>query len=263
MLLTFLPRPAQAQDPFEIQVYDSDTAPRLSSGLELHINYFADGTSSIGPGAVLPSDRVLHLTFEPHLGVADWAELGGYLQTAVRPDGSYDYAGVKVRFKARLPRRVAGRLGLALNTEISAIPRVYSESRFGLELRPILDLRVDHFYFSVNPILDFELEGDVAGWPQLEPALKAESLFLRNHLGLGVEYYSALGPVRALRDLSRQVHRVFGILDLMQLSSGKVRLGLNLGVGYGLAAGEKWIIKSILAITPCQPRRASPSTGRM
>jgi hypothetical protein len=247
ILIALIPRAARAQDPFEIQVYDSETAPPLKPGIELHSNYFPQGTKMGGPGPVLPTDRVFHITLEPHLGIAEWAELGGYLQSAARPDGSYDFAGAKVRFKARLPRRLAGRVGLALNTELSAIPNAYSESRFGAELRPIVDLQIEHAYFSINPILDFDFDGNVAGQPQLEPAAKAEAL-LKDFLGLGVEYYSAIGPLNAPLRLSQQVHRVFVVADLMQVPAGPVRLDLNFGVGYGFAAAEKWIVKSIIGV---------------
>jgi hypothetical protein len=242
ILVALLPEAARAQDPFEIQVYDAETAPRGKPGIELHANYFALGTTTIGPGTVLPTDRVFHLTFEPHLGVAGWAEVGGYLQTAARPDGSCDFAGAKARFKARLPRRLAGHVGVAVNTELSAIPSAYSESRFGTELRPIIDLRIDHAYFSFNPIVDFDFEGDLAGRPQFEPAAKADVILLQEHLGLGIEYYSALGT------LSQQVHRLFGVVDITEVSAGPVRLGLNFGVGYGLAAGERLIVKSIIGV---------------
>src|SRR5262249_27115017 len=156
-------------------------------------------TTKSGPGALLPTDKVVHLTLEPHLGLTDWAELGAYLQSALRPDGSFDYAGTKLRFKARLPHRLADdHLGLALNLELSAIPGAYSESRFGSELRPIADAYFGPMYFSINPIVGVDFDGDARGEPELEPAAKAEVLLLERHLGFGGEYYSALGPVNAL-----------------------------------------------------------------
>src|SRR5262249_52944396 len=152
--------------------------------------------------------------------------------------GSFDYAGVKARFKARLPHRVANRVGLAVNTELSAIPRAYSESRFGMEVRPIADLWTDHFYASINPIIDIDYEGSVAGPPQLEPAAKAALLLASGYVGIGGEYYSALGPITDPLPASREVHRLLAALDLQDLPLGDVRFGANAGIGYGLAAGE-------------------------
>ena len=104
-------RVAAAQDAFEIQVYDSETAPPRDFGLEVHLNYVAS------------ADPIAHFTLEPHVGLAPWCEAGAYFQTALSPDGTFDYAGVKLRFKARVPHKVAhGLLGLALNGELLAAP---------------------------------------------------------------------------------------------------------------------------------------------
>lgn len=183
---------AMAQDPFEIQVYDSETAKPGEAGMELHANAFGAGSATSAPGQAEPTDRGFHLTFEPHLGVADWAEIGAYLQTAGRPEGGYEYAGAKVRFKARLPSKLAGHVGLALNAEVSGLPATYSASRYGGELRPIVDLRAGWLYASVNPILAFDFEGTLAGRPQLEPAAKAEVMVVSNLVGIGAEYYGAV-----------------------------------------------------------------------
>src|SRR6266568_4397187 len=74
LLLALAAAEARAQDRFEIQVYDAQTAPPGGFGLETHLNHvFADVDET-------------HLTFEPHLGVAPWLEVGGYFQTAVRAE---------------------------------------------------------------------------------------------------------------------------------------------------------------------------------
>jgi hypothetical protein len=238
---------ARAQDPFEIQVYDSETAAPLSSGLELHTNYVAVGGGPVG--LALATDHVLHVTFEPHLGLGDWAEVGGYLQTALRPDGGFDYAGVKARFKARWPHRLRGGvIGLALNSELSAIPRDYSYARFGAELRPIADLWLPHLYASVNPILDFDLEGGLAGRPQFEPAAKVAWLLRGGTVGIGAEYYAAFGSFTAPLGLSRQTHRLFAALDFLDITLGKLRAGANMGAGYNFGAGDRWIVKAILGV---------------
>jgi hypothetical protein len=245
--MVLVARASWAQDPFEIQVYDSETAPPLEPGMEIHTNYVARGATVGGPGPVLPNNQVVHLTFEPHLGLNEWSELGGYLQTAFQPDRGYEFGGVKLRFKARVPQRLTGRFGLALNAEVSGIPTAFSESRFGSELRPVVDLKVEHAYFSINPIVDIDFGGSLAGRPQLEPAAKAEWMLNGDQLGLGFEYYSALGPISAPLGPS-QVHRLFGVLDLVDLPLGPTRLGVNFGVGYGIAGDEKWIVKSIVGV---------------
>ena len=233
-----LPRVARAQDAFEIQVYDSETAAPKDVGLEVHLNY-------------VPDDRVSHFTLEPHVGLARWCEAGAYFQTALRPDGGLDYAGVKLRFKARVPRRLAhGLVGLALNGELSSVPPKYEETGLGGELRPIVDVAWKRLYASVNPILGFDFFGADAGHPQLEPAATV-LVSLAEGWAMGAEYYTALGPIDRPLPLAQQVHRVFGVATIAYKW-----FGLHVGAGYGLGAGEKWIAKAILSFdfTPSRPQ---------
>jgi hypothetical protein len=245
-----LARVAAAQDAFEIQVYDSETAPPGDFGLEVHLNYVAVGSTETSPAGELPSDRVTHLTLEPHIGLAPWCEAGAYFQTALRPDGTFDYAGVKLRFKARLPRRVGrGLVGLALNGELSAVPRTYEATGLGGELRPIVDLAWRRLYASVNPILGFDFFGADAGHPQLEPAATL-LVALVEGWAMGVEYYGAYGPIDAPLPPDKQVHRLFVVSTLAHKW-----FGLHVGGGYGFAAGDRWIAKAILSfdISPGRP----------
>ena len=241
LALTF-PLASSAQDKFEIQVYDSQIDPILEPRVELHLNYDQSGTRQSSPDGELPTDHVAHYTLEPQTGLADWCEIGGYFQTALRPDGTFDFAGVKLRFKARIVRPLWDVVGLALNVELSMVPREYEANKWGSELRPIIDVRLGRFYAAVNPIVSIDLAGDLAGHPQLQPAAKVSFEVLPG-FALGGEYYAGLGPVDRLLPSADQTHLLFGALDW---SSSIV--DLNLGVGYGLGAGEQWVIKTIVGI---------------
>jgi hypothetical protein len=226
---------AHAQDRFEIQVYDVETAPRAGAGIETHINVVADGTT--------------HLTFEPHVGLASWCELGAYIQTAFLPDGSAHTAGVKLRWKARLPRRYArGLIGLALNIELSSIPAFFEPNVWGSELRPIIDVRWKRLYVSFNPIIDIDLAGAQAGRPQFQPALKI-AVTVHGPLALGVEYYAAFGPLTDIAPIAQQLHRLLGVVDIVHKFANGAELTVNLAGGYNLAGGnnsDKWVVKSII-----------------
>ena len=237
---------AVAQDRFEIQVYDSEVAGAGAPGLELHANAsrHRNGVRDDSP------NQLLRVTLEPHLGVFGWGELGGYLQGALRSGGSIDFAGAKLRFKARWPEKLWGGLGLAVNFELSAIPRRYEESVWGSEVRPILDLRAGPLYLALNPILATDLAGPLAGHPQLEPGAKA-AFFLGEQLSLGVEYYAGLGPLDAFLEAGGQSHKLFAVVDF----SGPV-FALNAGVGRGFAAAEPWEVKAIFGL---HPREAAPA----
>ena len=234
---------AAAQDRFEIQVYDSEVAEAGHFGLELHTNYVFAGSRGTSPEGELATEHVLHTTLEPHLGLFGWGELGGYLQGALRPGGSFDYAGIKLRFKAKWPEKLFNdTVGLALNFELARIPGAYEPNVWGTEARPVIDARVGRFYASVNPIVATDLQGPLAGHPQLEPAVKL-AVFARPEVSIGGEYYAALGPFDSFLPAARQNHRLYGVLDLATDS-----FDLNLGVGRGFGSAEAWVAKAIFGI---------------
>ncbi len=86
------PSVARAVDPFEIQVYDATVAPPRTAGVELHMNSVVSGSRASVPPE-LPPHHQSHFTLEPSVGLTDWWEVGAYLQTALLPDGSFEYAG--------------------------------------------------------------------------------------------------------------------------------------------------------------------------
>jgi hypothetical protein len=235
---------AQAQDAFEIQVYDSETAATGSFGSEVHLVYVADGVTR-PEGGELPSHHVLHATWEPHIGLSSFLEGGFYLQTALRPDGTWDYAGFKGRLKGRVPFRFArGLLGFAANVEVSTVPAAYDAAELGMELRPILDLEWGRLYASVNPILAMDLQKSLAGHPRFEPAARL-AVRAVSSLVIGGEYYGAIGPLDQLLPAAAQVHQLFGTVG-WAYSSGKKTYTIDAGVGHGFVAGDRWVAKMIL-----------------
>ena len=226
-------RVAWAQDEFEIQVYDVEVALRGEVGLETHVNQHLIDAA--------PDET--HVTFEPHYGLTDWAELGGYFQTALSTTGDLAYAGVKLRLKLRWPRRVwEDRLGLAVNGEVSVVPARFEPNEWGSEIRPIIDLEIGRLYASINPIVTTDLHGSLAGHPQLEPAAKL-TVKARTTLAIGVEAYGAFGPVDDLG--SEDVTRVFGVVDL----TGSW-WDLNLGAGWAWGTTDHPIAKLIFGVHP-------------
>jgi hypothetical protein len=227
-------RPAHAQDEFEIQVYDVETAPRGEPGIEVHLN------EHLLPG--VPDQT--HITFEPHYGLKAWLELGGYFQSSVSTAGDVTYAGVKLRAKLRWPRRLwCERLGLAINFELSDVPPVFEPNQWGSEVRPIADLRVGRIYAAVNPIVSTDLAGALAGRPQFEPAAKL-AVVISDAVMVGVEGYGAFGPIDAL-GADEDVVRGYVVVDL----KGSW-WDLNLGVGATYGLGDHPIAKLIFGAHP-------------
>jgi hypothetical protein len=238
--------PAAAQDAFEIQVYDATTAGPLEAGLEIHLNHFIEGTTEPSPAGEVPTEHLTHLTFEPHLGITHWWELGMYLQTVLRPDGGWDSGGIKFRTKFRWPEPV-GAFRFALNIEVSRVSKRYEADGWGSELRPIIDARWGRFYVSINPIIGVPLAGEDAWKPDFEPAAKV-SVDVDRTWAVGIETYSSFGQFGNFPPWDEQTHRIFGVVDAVW-----PWFGFNLGVGYGIAGPEKWIVKAIFSITPPEP----------
>lgn len=235
-----------------MQVYDSEVARAGEVGLELHLNGALRGTREVSPDGELPTDRVVHLTLEPHLGLFGWGEAGAYLQGALRPDGTFDFAGLKLRFKAAWPARLLdGALGLAVNGELSRVPARYESNVWGSELRPIADLRLGRWYASINPILSVDLQGPQAGHPSLEPAAKG-AFFVSPRVAVGAESYAGLGPIDGLLPVGAQSHRIYGVLDV-----AADLFDIDVGVGRGLGTADPWTVKAIVGVHGRQPAPAA------
>jgi hypothetical protein len=218
-------------DAFEIQVYDTATAPDGEVGLEAHANYHAIRDA--------PDEE--HLTLEPHYGLAEWAELGGYLQGALANDGHVYFAGGKLRLKLRLRDKLwHGRLGLAINGELSGVPARFEPQVWGSELRPIADVQIGRWYAAVNPIVTTDLAGALAGHPQLEPAAKV-AVRASPALALGVEAYAAFGPIDALG--SEHAETVLAVLDWTS-----AHVDVNLGAGPTWGGDDRAIVKVIVGV---------------
>jgi hypothetical protein len=236
---------ARALDAFEIQVYDGTADPPGVPGIELHVNTVVSGQRE-APPPELPLDHQTHLTAEPSFGVTRWWEVGAYLQTTIRSDGGYDYAGVKLRSKLVRPNAAAtDRARLGVNLELSKLPPSYDRDRWGAEVRPIVAYTTPggRFAFAFNPILDFSLAGnDASASPSFEPALSA-LVVAEGLLSGGVEYYGDLGSIDHLQALRAQQHYLFEVINVLRWR----RVELNAGVGEGLtAASNPFVAKLIL-----------------
>ena len=232
---------ARAVDPFEIQVYDGTANRPKQIGLETHWNDVAEGRKS-GDGPELPSDHVLHLTFEPSYGVTAWWELGAYVQSAMRPNGELDFAGVKLRSKFVTPPDWSRHFRLGLNVELSAIPETYDRGAVGGELRPIAAYENDYLLLAANPIVTFGFEnGEAKDGPSFEPAATAV-VKIAGRLGVGAEYYGGLGPFADFLPLREQEHYVYEVVHVLSEDD----IELRLGVGEGLTSASNPLVFSVI-----------------
>ena len=248
-------RPAHAIDAFEIQVYDGTANRTGAPGLELHVDHVLSGAKTAAPPE-LPSDHRTTFTLEPSYGLFDFWELGAYVQTALRSDGAFDYAGLKLRSKFVTPPGWHDPWRLGVNFEFSVLPRSYDRDRYGGELRPIAAWEDQHWLFAVNPIVDLSFEGE--GWsrgPAFEPCVMAKRKL--GPVAVGFEYYSGLGPIARPRAWSGQDEYVYETIDLISLPL----VELNFGIGEGLSAASDGLVAKLnVGYVWESPAAASPST---
>jgi hypothetical protein len=116
---------------------------------------------------------------------------------------------------------------------------LFSQTRLNMEIRPIIGWRKGDWELIVNPIVDFGFgnNGDTEFAPAARLARK-----LSEDLSIGLEYYSALGPIGNFLPLAEQQHNIYGVVDF------KVgQFEVNFGVGYGLTGGsDRWMTKLII-----------------
>lgn len=233
---------ARAQDIFEIQVYEYKTTPKNTWNLETHLNHMTVGAKQ-SEGRAAPTDNVVHLTWELTRGITENFEIAGYLMSAQRPGGGYEFAGWRVRPRVRAPEAWRWPVDVSLSFEV-AFPRPqYDNNTVTLEIRPIIEKTLDRWRLSFNPVVGRALKGPESEF-DFEPGAKV-AYFLRgkDRLNVGMEYYGSIGPLTGFAPAAEQVHLLFPSADIY--FSGK--LMLNLGVGFGVThAGERLILKSRL-----------------
>jgi hypothetical protein len=242
VLVALASRQARATDPFEIQVYDGTANAPGTPGLELHLNRVFDGVRTATPPE-LPMHQQSHMTLEPSMGLTEFLELGGYFQTTIRGDGTFDYAGAKGRAKFVVPEGTFLHLRLGLNFELSLLPQRYDPSRLGSEVRPIIAWENQRWLLALNPIVGVPLgTPDRLDGPTFEPAGMAK-VKLMDTVALGVEYYSSLGPMAKPLPWEEQEHYLYEAVDLLSLPNVEV----NAGIGEGLThASNAFVAKLIV-----------------
>jgi hypothetical protein len=242
LALAAAPVLATAQDPFEIEVYGYETAPRGVWELETHLNYIASGTSGFD-GSVAPTEHQAHLSFELTRGLSDQWEVTAYLLSAYRPGPGVEYAGWRLRSRVRAPEQWGLPFDFSLAAELEFTQAAYDENSRGLELRPIVAKRLGRLEVDLNPVVERGLAGQnaasAAGW-EFEPAGRV-GLTLTKRVDLALEYYGKTALLGNAVRPDEQVHQFYPSVD--------VRFGedlvLNAGIGFGTtSAGNRLVFKS-------------------
>jgi hypothetical protein len=249
---TFPSRPAQSAD--EIQVYNAEIAEVGQWTFQQHLNYTLQGrTQPEFPGGLVPNHS-LNGTPEFAYGLTDWWEMGFYAPFAIDGSGHFFSNGFKIRHLFVIPHAAERTFFYGVNFEFSYTTPKFSQSRFAMEIRPILGVRNADWQFIVNPIVDasFGEHGQADFAPAARLARKLGKDFF-----VGLEYYSDLGEIGHFLPLREQQHQLFAVTDF---KLGK--FDIDLGVGYGLTPGSDRLVAKAIITTPSRVRARTAKLAR-
>jgi hypothetical protein len=229
-------REASATD--EIQVYNASIAEVGQFTIQQHLNYVPRGIKSPPFPGGLVSNNSINGTPEFAYGITNWWEVGLYLPFSIQDQKFYSDA-FKLRTLFVSPHADQRNFFYGVNFEFSNETPPFSQTRFGLEIRPIVGIRDTNYEFIFNPIVDigFGKYGEADFTPAARLARK-----LGPDLFVGLEYYADFGKIGDFKPLDQQQHTLFAVTDF------KVGVfGVNFGVGYGLTpASDRWVVKTII-----------------
>ena len=233
---------AEAQNNYEIQVYESPTQPKGSTMFELHSNYTFNGSTEEVDG-VIPSNHSLHETLEITTGFTPIFETGVYLFTNYTPGYGYQIVGAHIRPRVAAPVEWGIPFGLSLSVEVGYQKPAYATDTWSLEIRPIIDKQWGNFYVSINPTFGIALQSQYDNAvPTFEPNVKLAYNVFKN-AAFGLEYYGDMGSITQFESGPEQNHALFIAYDLQNNDSWE----LNIGAGFGLTPStDPFVFKVIL-----------------
>ncbi|MEP6836729.1 MAG: hypothetical protein ABJA75_01655 [Bradyrhizobium sp.] len=246
-------QPAKATD--EIQVYNAGIAAPGQFTIQQHLNYIALGQKDPPFPGGLVSHNSLNGTPEFAYGVTDWWEVGLYLPFAVQ-NQQFLSDSFKLRTLFVSPNAGQRNFFYGINFEFSNETPKFSQTRFGMEIRPIIGVRKGDWEFIVNPIvgIGFGKNGEADFTPAARIARK-----LGPDLSIGLEHYADFGEIGNFKKLGDQQHTLFAVTDF---TLGI--FGVNFGVGYGLTpASDRWVIKTIVGYAFPVPGSNSEANARL
>jgi hypothetical protein len=228
LLLTFAPF-TKAQDNYEIQVYGSETVAPHRTMVELHSNYTISGSRDVVDG-VLPTEGAWHETVEITQGWTPWFETGLYIFTSVPRDRGWQWVGNHIRPRVRVPESWGWPVGASLSVEAGYQRHAFSQDTWTMEIRPIIDKQLGHWYLSFNPTLDRSFHGPgVTQGVSFSPNFKA-GYDLTRRVNAGLEYYGSLGPVTGFDPFRDQQQQIIPAVDLNLGPNWEFNFGVGVGV---------------------------------
>jgi hypothetical protein len=210
LLLTILPSILFAQADNEIQVYASPTIGNKLTIFELHSNYTFKGPDNLPDPE---SAHYLNESLEITHGFGDNFEMGLYIFTTINPSGKYEYLGNHIRPRVTVPQAWHWHVGASLSAEFGFFrPATDQPFYWEGEIRPVIDKTVSSWYFSLNPNMEFVVNGENKHFgfgPQFKTVHTIE-----NKVGVGFEYYTSLGTLSKISPFKEEEHLLGPMIDL-------------------------------------------------
>jgi hypothetical protein len=244
LLFALQPLPGWAQvDPFEFEVYPSQTVGRGMIELESLNSFVADGHSEGDAGTSsgeFASDRMYRTAVELTYGLTDKIEAAAYVNMAHPNGSSFQYAGSKYRLRGSLfeQGQLPVDLGWYVELEWHKTPE-FDDSELELEFKPIVEKNFGRFEVDLNPIF----EKAIFVGPDKNKGFEfgyAAGLYynFRRWLSPGLEFYGGIGFIDGIDPLSEQQHYLFPVIR------GELPWDLeySFGPGIGLTSGSDQVI---------------------
>jgi hypothetical protein len=232
---------ASAQDLFELEVFEYESAPPGEYEVEFHTNWMTSGSfSAISPAS---NHRPVHVSVEVTRGWTERFETAVFVQTApFGSSGSARFAGGHLRSKYRLGITPVVPIGIALSAEYTFNRLAFDQELQTLEIRPIVDYRQGRLWMVANPGIEMVTRGPVDG---LDPSFDLSAgagWQLVPRVAVTADYFSRSATTRHLAPEVDAHHLFFAGL---KLGLG-AQWDMSLGLGHCVTASEPWLIKSVL-----------------
>src|ERR1700730_17551179 len=199
--------PAKATD--EIQVYNAGIAAVGQFTIQQHLNYIPLGVKYPPfPGGLI-SHNSINGTPEFAYGLTDWWEVGLYLPFSIKDQKFYSDA-FKLRTLFVSPHAADRSFFYGVNFEFSNETPPFAQTRFAMEIRPIVGVRNAAYEFIVNPIVDIGF--GKYGEADFAPAARIARKFGPD-LYAGFEYYADFGKIGDFKPIEEQQHTLFAVTD--------------------------------------------------
>jgi len=228
----------------EIQVYDDEIRAKGESGVEIHMNWTPNGSSSPSWPGQIPTRRAFNLTPEFSWGLGNGWDWGLYLPTTQAAATGWQGDGIKGRIK----KIFAGEEGEAYwgaNFELAHNRTTVSQQTWTGELRTIAGISNGPWEYAGNLVLGFDMSGpDRSGSPDFGISGRAIRKISASW-SLGVEHYAGLGRMNDVLPWRQSSESSFAVAEYAAGS----KLGIHFGVGHGWTdSAERTMFKAIVSI---------------